>query len=160
MRVNKVIMDLCVNLQTIYTVKPAKDPSSYKDLVGSRYTKEFYVCSAEDVRTDGDIYELHEITYGHFDIISDILVGFVSLTRAKLLVKEARVDAALYPEFVGMCYMQKFMPAIVNVAKASGFAILMATTSMQRKPAMEACGYRFIEESDEDRGYFEYYVSS
>ena len=57
-----------------------------------------------------------------------------------------------------MCYMQKFMPAIVNVAKASGFAILMATTSMQRKPATDACGYQFIEESDEDRGYFEYYV--
>ena len=158
MRVNKVIMDPCVNLQTIYTIKPVKDPSSYKDLVGSRYTKEFYVCSAEDVRIDGDLYELHEITYEHFDIISDTLVGFISLTREKLLVKEARIDAALYPEFVGMCYIQKFMPAIVNIAKASGFEILMATTSMNRRKAMENCGYRFVEETEEDRGHFEYYV--
>ena len=54
--------------------------------------------------------------------------------------------------------MQKFMPAIAHVAKASGFEILMATTSMQRKSAMEKCGYIFVEESAEDRGYFECYV--
>ena len=56
--------------------------------------------------------------------------------------------------------MQKFMPAIAHVAKASGFEILMATTSMQRKSAMEKCGYIyiFVEGSAEDRGYFECYV--
>lgn len=141
--------------EVIYAVRPTKDISLYKNLVGSLYTKEFFVTSTDDVRVDGDIYELHEMMCNRFDVGSDTLIGFISITQSKSFVKEARIDAALYPEFVGKGYMKKFMPAISNMARASGFAVLAATTCMRRRSSMEDCGYCFIEEFEEGRGYFE-----
>lgn len=98
------------------------------------------------------------ISFGRLEIVEDKSVWFISISRYQNFAREAIIDAALYSEFVGQGYMQKFMPAITNMARACGYAILTATTSMNRRKAMENCGYRFVEETEEDRGHFDYYI--
>lgn len=158
MNIKTITLNEVQNTSDIFVLKPLRNIEDYRSLIFNHYSKEFFVNSVDDVNIKGDIYELHVISFGRFEIVEDKPVGFISISRYQNFVREAIIDAALYPEFVGQGYMQKFMPAIVSMARACGYAILTATTSMNRRKAMEACGYQFIEESAQDRGYFEYYV--
>lgn len=158
MNIKTITLNEVQNTSDLFVLKPLRNIEYYRSLIFNHYSKEFFVNSLDDVNIKGDIYELHVISFGRFAIVEDKSVGFISISRYQNFAREAIIDVALYPEFVGRGYMQKFMPAIVNMAKACGYAILTATTSMNRRKAMENCGYQFVEETEEDRGHFDYYV--